>query len=410
MKTLTILWATILMASHLYSQDAKEVLLKSRTAMSQIDNGYYEMDVYFKSVVDKDTSHRIVGYSYLMRNPDDSLMPWYYLSKYNVQDYLEFVRIYDGKQLIKSTSSYSTSEVIDAAKWPNIIKSEMMESEIVYYPIMDPSNYPLPSDSVLALSGKDFTFIQQEKIGEDLCYLIRSEQIPNYEGNDLAIAAIKAVTNYWIRLSDYMLIQYDDAVDVDIDSDTMTQYQRFRIKNFQFNYLKDKSFLSLDSLPESYVFKEYEPYVARESQFLDIGVQAPTWKFETLTDDSLSLEDLKGELVIMDFFYKGCFPCMKAIPALQSVYDKYKERGVVVIGVNPFDDKIEDELVPFMAKRGVTYPVVMANHDFAKSYKVMGYPTFYILDEDGRIIKRHAGYSAELEQELETFILEYFDK
>jgi peroxiredoxin len=408
MKTLTILWATILMASNLYSQDAKEVLLKSRTAMSQIDNGYYEMDQYFKFLTHKDTIHRIDASCYFMRTQDDTLSDWNYLYRSNSQNNGGF-NLYDGTIMVNGSGYDSIAQIVQPDKWPDVVKSFANNMNGFYKPIMDSTHRPLPPDSLLDNTTHTYQYIDKQSFQDRACYLIRSEHIPLPSEENMGYELLKEVTDYWIDSENYILLQFTHVVDLVIDVDTMLQYERCAIRNYKFNHLTDKAIISIDSLPDFYVMRDYVPPVREEPQLLEIGTQAPTWKFETLTDDSLSLEDLKGKLVILDFFYKSCYPCMKSIPALQSVYDKYKHRGVVVVGVNPMDDKIEDELVPFMAKRGVTYPVVMANRDFAKSYTVSAYPSIYILDGHGQIIHHHIGYSPTLEQDLEDVILKILD-
>ena len=183
----------------------------------------------------------------------------------------------------------------------------------------------------------------------------------------------------------------------------MYQYELRTIKNYKFNHLKDKSIFSEDAIPSYFKRKDYEPYKAPE--LLPVETMAPTWKLITLSDDSLSLADLKGKVVLIDFFYKSCHPCMKALPLLQKLYEKYKDQGLVVVGIDPFDNKIEDDMTNFLAKRGVTYPVLFSTRELPKQYSVSGYPTIYILDKEGKIIHRHSGYSEDMDAMLEEIIL-----
>ena len=67
---------------------------------------------------------------------------------------------------------------------------------------------------------------------------------------------------------------------------------------------------------------------------------------------------LKGKLVLIDFFTKSCYPCMLALLGLQALHKKYKSKGLNVIGINIYDKK-EDGIIPFLSKRGITYPVLL---------------------------------------------------
>jgi thiol-disulfide isomerase/thioredoxin len=76
---------------------------------------------------------------------------------------------------------------------------------------------------------------------------------------------------------------------------------------------------------------------------------------------------------------------MKAIPILQSLHEKYHAKGLQVVGINPYDTK-EDDLPTFLGKRGVTYPVLLGGKEVAANYHVSGYPTLYLIDQEGQII------------------------
>ena len=95
------------------------------------------------------------------------------------------------------------------------------------------------------------------------------------------------------------------------------------------------------------------------------------------------------------------------MPALTSLYTKYKEKGLVVLGIDPIDKKNtgnENELTTFLLKRHVNYPILLDNGDIAKKYKVLGYPTIYLIDKRGRIFFSISGYSPIIDTQLEDLI------
>src|SRR5262249_43663488 len=97
-----------------------------------------------------------------------------------------------------------------------------------------------------------------------------------------------------------------------------------------------------------------------------------------------------------------------ALPALQSLHEKYKDKGLVVIGIDPYDDVKEDDMKNFLAKRGITYLTLFGAKEIAKEYRVSGYPTLYIIGRDGRIVKTEVGYGEETGTELGKIIAHYF--
>ena len=103
----------------------------------------------------------------------------------------------------------------------------------------------------------------------------------------------------------------------------------------------------------------------------------------------------------IDFFYKSCAPCCAALPFLQSLYEKYKNNGLVMIGIDPYDDPVKGEMSAFLAKRGITYTVLFSDRELPKTYHVSGYPTLIFLNREGNIVKTQYGFSTTLEEALE---------
>ena len=153
---------------------------------------------------------------------------------------------------------------------------------------------------------------------------------------------------------------------------------------------------------------DYVPYVPPTP--LEENTQAPEWTLPTLKGDSISLADLRGKVVLVDFFYKGCAPCGAAMPVLQRLHEKYKDQGVVVIGIDPIDDPVKDDMTDFLAKRGIDYTVVFSSRNLPQEYHVTGYPTLFFINTEGKIEKVHEGFSQTMEQELEEQIQKMLKK
>ena len=98
---------------------------------------------------------------------------------------------------------------------------------------------------------------------------------------------------------------------------------------------------------------------------------------------------------------------MLALPGLQKLHEKYKDKGLNVIGIDPFDSIEKDDIANCLKKRGVTYTILLGGNDVANAYNVSGYPTIYLIDKKGKIIATTPGYSENMEDRLEEIILEY---
>jgi thiol-disulfide isomerase/thioredoxin len=116
---------------------------------------------------------------------------------------------------------------------------------------------------------------------------------------------------------------------------------------------------------------------------------------------------LNGKVVVINFWATWCKPCLKEIPDLSKISEKYKGRGVVVLGILASDNPDNATLLNFQSDNEMTFPVVRATSDILVSYDYPGsLPTTFIYDRAGRQAYTHVGaLSAEkLEQILGPLI------
>jgi len=129
----------------------------------------------------------------------------------------------------------------------------------------------------------------------------------------------------------------------------------------------------------------------------------PDFKLKDAEGKEFTLESYKGEIVVIDFWATWCGPCVAAMPDLQKIHTKYKDQKVKVVGVNVFEEKPADA-VKFKKSKGYTYGLLLRGDDIAKQLKVNGIPCFFVLDANGKIIKRIGGYNKNLGTQLSELI------
>lgn len=105
-----------------------------------------------------------------------------------------------------------------------------------------------------------------------------------------------------------------------------------------------------------------------------------------------ALPDLKGKVVVLDFWASWCGPCKASFPTLEELHKKYAERGVVVLGVNV--DKTPEPMRAFLKEHPVTFPIVQdAGHTLIAAAAVKAMPTTVIVGRTGMIRAIHSGFT-----------------
>jgi peroxiredoxin len=142
------------------------------------------------------------------------------------------------------------------------------------------------------------------------------------------------------------------------------------------------------------VMAEAEPAPLRVAQ---AGRTAPNFVGVTQWFNSgpLSIEGLRGKVVMVNFWTYGCYNCTNALPHVRALYEKYKDSGLVVVGVHtpefPFE-KSAANVQTALKRHAITYPVAQDN-DYStwKTYGNRYWPAQYIIDRSGKIVFTHAG-------------------
>jgi thiol-disulfide isomerase/thioredoxin len=125
----------------------------------------------------------------------------------------------------------------------------------------------------------------------------------------------------------------------------------------------------------------------------EVGSRLPDFSVKDMQGREISSGDLRGKLVLIDFWATWCQPCKKEMPGYQKLLDRYAARGFVVIGFK-FDTMMdmEDPLL-FAKKIGVRYPLAVADDDLKQKFGgIEGLPTTMLYDRQGILRKKIIGF------------------
>lgn len=402
MKGNFLILAMLLSSNASFSQNVIDILKRSFEKCQSTQNGYYEMTKYMKVMSRTDTI-KFAFNCHFKKLKDDTLYSSAFHYKSFFKDKYTGDVLYTGEDFVYLDPNDSTASIKSKSKWANEIK-QVSHNYTFYFPLTNKisfGRYPLPHDSDFIDGKHQFKLIEEVNIHNSFCYHIQENITPENDTSD-DMQDLRRERHYWIKKDDFIPIQYSKAIDVVMNNDTMYQYELFVLNKYELNNLKDENILSLNSIPSYFKLTDYVPYQSPE--LLPKDTIAPNWELLSLTDQKISLNNLKGKLILIDFFYKSCYPCMQALPALQSLNEKFKDKGLKVIGIDPYDKK-EDNIAEFLSKRGVTYTVFLNGKDTAKDYHVSGYPTIYLIDKNGKIIFIQEGFGKDTENILEEIII-----
>lgn len=115
--------------------------------------------------------------------------------------------------------------------------------------------------------------------------------------------------------------------------------------------------------------------------------------------------DGAGKVVLVDLWATWCVPCVAELPHLQELSEELPAEDFLMLGIL-LESGDADDVAPFIAEKGLTYPNVMGSGEARDSFgPFLGYPTKYLIDRDGNLVKRYLGAVGEiLNEEIDQLI------
>jgi len=146
------------------------------------------------------------------------------------------------------------------------------------------------------------------------------------------------------------------------------------------------------------------PYRAPDQPaLLAIGDLAPEWTLTDASGAARSLSDYRGKTIVLDFWATWCGPCIRTMPEIQRLHEKYLSNDLIVFGVNTWE---ESNSSAYMKQQRFTYGLLLKGEAIATAYRVNTLPTLYVIGKHGKIIFRSIG----VHDDLSAFLAEYFER
>jgi peroxiredoxin len=120
----------------------------------------------------------------------------------------------------------------------------------------------------------------------------------------------------------------------------------------------------------------------------EVNRPAPAFALPALDGSTVTLSDYRGKVVLLNFWNTWCEPCKEETPALQAVYSRLREQGLVVIGVNLANQEQNgvEAIKSFAERYEVSYPIALDQAgEVSRAFRIYPLPTSYFIDQQGNI-------------------------
>ena len=155
-------------------------------------------------------------------------------------------------------------------------------------------------------------------------------------------------------------------------------------------------FSSIQQIPMDFNIKGYERGDPKSLQLQ--GTIAPNWKLKEIYGDSISLDELKHKVILIQFTGIGCGPCHASIPFLKKLTNDYKNKDFELVCIETWSKNIS-VIERYKDKNEINYKFLVSENEVNDKYKIQGVPAFFILDNKREIKQVIVGYQKDKTEE-----------
>lgn len=153
------------------------------------------------------------------------------------------------------------------------------------------------------------------------------------------------------------------------------------------------------SAPKGFETREFEE---QQDNLLPIGSSAPAFELKTPEGKTVTLADLKGHVVLLNFWANYSGPAKLAMGPMQKLSKEFSGKPVAIFGVHCWESS--DDPLALMRERGYDYPVLLKGDKAAEDFKLKNIPAFFVISAEGKILHATVGYRPGKEQEISKVI------
>lgn len=383
----------------IYAQTAVEIIEASRQKCLTVNSGSLVVQTSKKVLTSADTFNYTHEVDFVKLPEDKIYKSAFYNRMYDKDSKLLRVNMYDGVHYTSCSTRDSSAMVLSVLEKTDEIKNQAANN-IIYSLLMNPSAFPFPKAGGLDVNEYSISTLEETILdGKPVYYISLNKKNVNEIGGMLKVLSMQY--KFWISKLDFIPYQFAETLQVLMGKDTLSQFNKYALKKYDFNVLHDIASFSPVNIPKGYELRETGGF--KKQDLLLKGAIAPLFKVTDLSGNLVKLKNYAGKVVLLDFFYKSCYPCLLSIPTMNRLYKKYHNQGLEILGLDIYDKDV-NELSMFLKNQGVEHTIALCEKEISASYQVSAYPTFYLINKEGKIVYAKIGYNDNLENVLEELI------
>lgn len=189
------------------------------------------------------------------------------------------------------------------------------------------------------------------------------------------------------------------------------QKNHWLISNIVFDRLKTTDFENrVGKYLKKFKTEEYKPLTEADYKLLENGTIAPKLTGKLFPEYDKLVEVNNNKTMILDFWYTSCMPCIKTIPHLNKLKEKYNGK-IDIIGINPVEnqEKHKAKITDFLKQTPMDYPILIVE-EIPEAYNIRAYPTLYVLDKNGKVRFSQIGLSDTIYEVLDVILNELINE
>lgn len=250
-------------------------------------------------------------------------------------------------------------------------------------------------------SKEEWSKFELKSEDKEYYYLVLKDSVKNAKNNSLLYYNETMVS---VSKEDY-LPKVETSISRKGKNVQFAQYQLVSIQNLNSNFAfvtsqTDSVFNVIHTYLDADSVKQAKANLYKE---IKLGDSVDYFSASDNKGNDFGLKNVKDSIILLDFFYTTCKPCQYSIPELNQVYDSFKNKGVMVLGLNAMNSDWSN-VASFIERHQIHYPILKISKEVIYNYNVKFFPRLFVI-KNGKLVKIYFGYNKSYASDIRNLLL-----